>query len=43
MLDAAQQGVDRLRKDPSLIKGDGAFAKSGRLADAYGLKACARG
>jgi hypothetical protein len=42
-LDAAQQGVDRLGKDPTLIEGDRAFARSERLARAYGLKTCARG
>ena len=40
--DAAQQGIDAAKKDPSIIAQDNpqAFAKANKLAKAYGLGVC---
>jgi hypothetical protein len=41
--DAAQEGVDKAKKDPSIIAQDNpaAFAKANKLARDYGLDVCA--
>jgi hypothetical protein len=44
ILDAAQEGIDRLAADPSLLvqgqDAGGAFTEANRLAQEYGLEAC---
>jgi hypothetical protein len=43
ILAAAQQGLDKIKQDPSLAlqqNGGGAFTEANQLAQAYGLKVC---
>jgi hypothetical protein len=46
ILAAAQQGVDKLKQDPTLVlekNGGGAFDEANQLAQAYGLQVCGQG
>ncbi len=41
VLDEAQRGIDRLRRNPEAIRGDRAFSEANRSAGDYGLADCA--
>jgi hypothetical protein len=45
IIDAAQQGLDKVKSDPSLLtqQNNTAFADANKLASAYGLDQCAGG